>query len=172
MICKTMQKNMASRLIETEHGIISMWLILFLGLTPILLFMLIISVMYWPASSPPSEVSAQETEASESSISADLEKDLKAITKGGMSNYVKITRIAEKKTAFDIEIELLSDKPDNEQAKKWSKVVCEKSVEVLKAHEIKNKDIRVTIRKDKTILGQTVYSQKTGKFQYKSNSSS
>jgi len=140
---------------KPEQGKISLWLIAFLGLSPIVVFILVAVVMYWPQSS-----------SSSSSSPKDIKQEIIDISKGGIGNYVEISNVTvtEDGKTYSIEIKLLSEEADDEQAEKWTKTVCEQCSAILENHE-REKDISVQAIHGETILGTTLYSK--GKYKYK-----
>ena len=126
---------------KKEQGKISLWLIGFLGLSPILVLLLVFVVMYWPTSTTPSSTTS-------ASISTQVEKEME-----------------DDGNVYRIDIELLSEPESNKSVVKWTKTVCEECYAIFEKHGVK-RDISVRASYSGTVYGYTDYSQETGKFEF------
>lgn len=143
---------------KTEQGNISLKLIGFLGLSPIVLLMFITVVMYWPMSTTPASA-PRDVEPSK------VEKKVYGIVKGDTGQYVEISQVEDTGEVYCIDIELLAEPEVNTTVVRWTKIVCQECAVIFEKYGV-NRDISVRASHSGTLHGTTSYSQDTGEFTY------
>ncbi len=154
------QPGLLYRKVRQEQGKISLWLIGFLGISPIAAFMFIIIVMNWPPSTTPDAVPSE------------VKQEVLSITDEAIGKYIEISKLKDDRNTYSVDIELLSEpETDNPEkkwkpAKKWTEVVCQKCHTIFENHGIK-RDINVWAYYSKSLYGRTSYTEETGKTEFK-----
>ena len=155
---KMQQVGRICRQAKRERGTISLKLIGFLGLSPLVVLMFITVVMYWPMSTP-SASAPRDVEPSK------VEKKVYRIAKGDIGECIEISHVEDNGEVYLIDVELLSEPESNTTVVKWTKIVCEECAVIFEKYGV-NRDISVRASYSGTLHGTTSYSQDTGEFQY------
>ncbi len=155
---KMQQAGRICRQAKGERGTISLKLIGFLGLSPLVLLMFITVVMYWPMSTP-STSAPRDVEPSK------VEKKVYGIVDRETGRSLEISQVEDNGEVYCIDIELLAEPETNTTVVKWTKIVCEECAVIFEKYGV-NRDISVRASYSGTLHGTTCYSQDTGEFQY------
>ena len=155
---KMQQADRICRQAKRERGTISLKLIGFLGLSPLVLLMFITVVMYWPMSTTPASA-PRDVEPSK------VEKKVYGIVKGDLSECIEISQVEDNGEVYLIDVELLAEPESNTTVVMWTKIVCEECSVIFEKYGV-NRDISVQASHSGTLHGTTCYSQDTGKFTY------
>ena len=155
---KMQQVGRICRQAKREQGNISLKLIGFLGLSPMVVLMFITVVMYWPASTTPAST-PRDVEPSK------VKKKVYGIVKGDIGQYVEISQVEDTGEVYCIDIELLAEPESNTTAVKWTKIVCQECAVIFEKYGV-NRDISVRASYSGTLYVTTCYGQDTGEFQY------
>ena len=143
---------------KRERGTISLKLIGFLGLSPLVLLMFITVVMYWPMSTTPASA-PRDVEPSK------VERKVYGIVKGDIGNSIEISHVEDNGEVYLIDVELLAEPESNTTVVMLTKVVCEGCSVLFEKYGV-NRDISVRASYSGTLHGTTSYSQDTGEFEY------